>query len=277
MDHATGVHRRRAPTRRPGSGLRRTIMVLLVLAGLLVVADFGAAALTESAVSRQMRSQLGLVDDPSVRINGFPFLTQAISGRYDSVDVEATRVSVGELRELDVTAQLREVTAPLAMLLGPGAKTLQVKDAQGTVKISANDLERLVPGVTKMRIESLDAEAVAQAVEDGAEASLAEADPETLARIVGTGSLFGQQGEVTVIATLEIVDGQAQIVPRDVRLGGTDAPALPASVQRAVTQMFTLRIDPGSLPFRVTPTALRARNGLIEISGTARDLTLDGS
>jgi hypothetical protein len=52
--------------------MRRLIIILLVLVGLAVAADFGSAALAESAVSRQMRGQLGLVDDPSVRINGSP-------------------------------------------------------------------------------------------------------------------------------------------------------------------------------------------------------------
>ena len=90
--------------------MRRLVIALLVLIGILVVADFGAAALAESAVSRQMRSQLSLADDPSVRINGFPFLTQAVSGQYSSVDVAAQRISVGQLQELGVRTQLRNVS-----------------------------------------------------------------------------------------------------------------------------------------------------------------------
>ena len=86
--------------------MRRLIIILLVLVGLVVVADFGAAALAESAFSRQMRSQLGLVDDPSVRFNGFPFLTQAISGTYSSIDVDATRIPYGSFKELEINAQL---------------------------------------------------------------------------------------------------------------------------------------------------------------------------
>jgi hypothetical protein len=80
--------------------------------------------------------------------------------------------------------------------------------------------------------------------------------------------------EISVIAVLELVNGQARIVPRDVRLGGSDAPALPAAVQRTLEQLFTLRIDPGSLPLAVTPTELRAEGGALQISGVADDLTL---
>jgi hypothetical protein len=254
--------------------MRRLVIALLVLVGLLVAADFGAAALAESAVSRQMREQIGLADDPSVRINGFPFLTQALAGEYTSIDVDASRISVGELRQLDVSAQLRDVTAPLSMLLGSGPKTLVVDEAEGVVRVPAADVERLVPAVEDLRIEELDAKALQQAVEDGGEASLAEIDPDTAARFVGSRTLLGQKFEVAVIAVLELVDGRARIVPRDIRLGGNDAPALPAAMQRSLQETFTLTIDPGQLPLEVTPTALRARNGALELSGTASGLRL---
>jgi hypothetical protein len=76
-----------------------------------------------------------------------------------------------------------------------------------------------------------------------------------------------------VIALLQLTDGQAEIVPQDIQLGDK-APALPAAVQRTLRQLFTVRIDPGSLPLKVTPTALRANNGVLEISGVAQNLTL---
>jgi hypothetical protein len=257
--------------------MRRLVIALLVLVGLFVAVDYGAAALAESAVSRQMREQIGLVDDPSVRINGFPFLVQAISGNYSSVDVDATRIRVGELQELTVRAQLREVDAPLPMLLGSGPKSLTVQEVEGTVRIPASDVERLVPGIEKLRIENVDDYALEQAVDDGADKSLRTIDPENAVRLVGTATLLGEESEVAVIAMLQLVDGQAQIVPVDVRLGGSDADPLPAAVQQTLQQRFTLRIDPGSLPLAATPTKLRAAAGAIEISGYADELTLGDS
>ncbi|HET6257098.1 DUF2993 domain-containing protein [Pseudonocardia sp.] len=253
--------------------MRRVVIGLLVLVGLLVAVDYGSAALAESAVSRQMREQIGLADDPSVRINGFPFLTQAVSGHYRSVDIDAPRIHVGQLQELDVSAQLRDVTAPLSMLLGSGPKTLRVQEAEGTVRVSASDVQRLLPGIEGLGIDSLDKKALQQAVKDGGQASLAQLDPAKVARFVGTGTVLGQQVQVSVIALLQLTDGQAEIVPQDIQLGD-NAPALPAAVQRTLRQLFTVRIDPGSLPLKVTPTALRANNGVLEISGVAQNLTL---
>ena len=258
--------------------MRRLVIALLVLVGVLVVADFGAAALAESAVSRQMRPQLALADDPSVRINGFLFLTQAVAGRYGSVEVDAQRISLGQLRELGVRAQLRDVEAPLSMLLESGEKTLQVRAAEGTVRIPANDVQRLLPGIEKLRLETIDEGALEQAIDDGADVSIGDIDPDEAVRLVGISTLFGQNVEVAVIAILELVDGRIRIVPQDIRVGERNTPPIPAAMRQSLQQLFTVRIDPGSLPLQVTPTKLRATpDGALEVSGRARDLTLGGS
>lgn len=254
--------------------MRRLVIALLVLIGLLVAVDFGAAALAESAVSRQMREQIGLADDPSVRINGFPFLTQAIAGQYSNVDVTATHLPVGQLREVELRAQLRDVTAPLSMLLGSGPKTVQVRQAEGTAKVSANDLERLVPGVKRMRVEPVDTFGLEKLVEDGADPALADINPSKAARIVGTLTLLGKEVEVAVIAVLDLSNGKASLAPRDVRLADGTALPIPAPVQRALLQQFTVPIDAGSLPLKVTPTRFRARDGGLEIGGVANGLVL---
>ncbi len=256
--------------------MRRLVIALLVLVGLLVAADFGSAALAESAVSRQMRQQIGLADDPSVRINGFPFLTQAVSGRYSSIDVDAQHIAVGQFRDVEVTAHLSDVGAPLSMLLGSGPKTVQVAQAEGTAKISPTDLERLVPGITKVRIESVDQKALTQLVSKGADGSLATLDPDKTARLVGTVTVLGQPIEVAVLATLALDGSKARIVPRDVRLSdGTSLP-IPAVAQRAILSLFAVPLDTGSLPLKVTPTTFQAQDGNLVISGTASGLSIGG-
>lgn len=253
--------------------MKRLIVGLLVLVGLLVAVDFGAAAVAESAVSRQMREQIGLRDDPQVRINGFPFTVQALSGRYSSVDVAAPRLQVGELQEVEVVAQLRDVRAPLSQLLGSGPRTLLVGSADGTVRVGADDLERLVGGVERLRIETVDTEALEQLVEDGGDAELADLDPDRTARLVGTTPVLGSPTEVAVLVVLDLRDGVVRLEPRDVRLQGSSEP-LPRTVQDAVRAAFAVEVEPGSLPLQVVPDELRAVDGVLEVSGSATDLVL---
>ena len=255
--------------------MRRLIIILLVLAGLLVAADFGAAALAESAVSRQMRGELGLVDDPSVRINGFPFLTQAISGNYSSIDVDATRIPYGSFKELEINARLHDVSAPLSMLLGPGPKSLTATSAEGIVKIDAADLQRLIPEAKKIRIENVDATTLQQAVKNGADKSIAAMSPDHTARLVGTVDFFGQSAEIAVLATLQLANGKPSIVPVDARLSNGKGLPVPGSVLRQILDLFRVPLITGDLPLTVTADTFQAKDGTLQISGRARNLTLD--
>lgn len=257
--------------------MKRLVIAVVVLVGLLVAADYATAAVAESAVSKQMREQLGLADDPGVRINGFPFLTQAISGEYGSVDVTADRIPLGPLHEVEVRAQLRGVDAPLSMLLGSGPKKFTVSEADGTVRVDANDVERLMPGVTKVRIENVDTAALTDLVDEGGPVSLLGIDVDSAARVVGTVDVpvIGET-EVAVIVSLQLDGRVIQIVPRDVRIADKngDRVPLPAAVQSALQKAFTVRVDPGTLPFDVVATVLRARDGTLEISGTVEGVVV---
>jgi LmeA-like phospholipid-binding len=256
--------------------MRRLVIGVLVLVGLLVAADFGAAALAESAVSRQMRTELGLTDDPSVRINGFPFLTQAVSGQYPSIDVDAQHLAVGPFQQVEVNAQLHDVTAPLSMLLSSGAKTVQVAGAEGSVHIGAADIQRLVPGLTKGRIEAVDAAALRRLVEQGADADIANLDPKRVARLVGTVDVLGNPVELAVITTLNLDGSVASLGARDIRLSDGSELPLPDAVQRSLLKLFDRPLDTGSLPLKVTPTTFAVENGTLAIGGTAGALTLGG-
>jgi hypothetical protein len=90
---ATGQSRRSRPRRR----LTIFLIILIVLVGLLVAADFGAKAIAENEVATQIQKQ-GISQKPSVSIAGFPFLTQVISR-----DVNSMQISWHDLQEGPVT------------------------------------------------------------------------------------------------------------------------------------------------------------------------------
>jgi hypothetical protein len=258
--------------------VKRTVAAVVVLGAAAVGVDYGAAAVTESVVAREMRSQLGLTDDPSVRFNNFPFLAQAISGRYKSVDVTADHIAVGPLRDVQVRSQLRDVSAPLSQMLGDGPRTVTVREVEGTVRIGAPDVERLIREagdvpVDKLYIDGIDADGLERAVDDGADPALLSLDPATVIRMGGTVDVLGRDQPVTIIAELQLADGRVQITPRDIRLADGDV-QLPVALHRTLTRLFTLTLDPGALPLQVTPTRLRATSGGLEVSGLTGRLVL---
>jgi hypothetical protein len=253
--------------------LKRLIIAVLVLAGVLVGADYATAAAAESVVSRELRQQLGLADDPNVRINGFPFLTQAISGEYGSIELTANRLKVGGLQNVQLRARLQDVAAPLSTLLGSGTPGLRISRAEGAARVGADDLERMLPQIKRFSLGNVDANTIANAITDGADPSLRTLDPESVARIGGDVPLpDGRTLAVVVLAELQVTDGTMRIVPRDVRDSKGDA--LPEPAASIARRTFALRVDPGGLPFSVVPTKLQVRDGTLEISGKASDVVV---
>ena len=68
-------------------GVRRVLIVVAVLAVLLVGADRAAVWAAQRGLAAAIQQSQDLAETPEVHIGGFPFLTQAISGNYQQVDV----------------------------------------------------------------------------------------------------------------------------------------------------------------------------------------------
>jgi hypothetical protein len=255
--------------------VRRLIVAVVVLVGLLVIADFSAAAAAESTISRQMRDRLSLPEDPSVRVNGVSFLAQAVTGRYRSVDVSMERLPVGSLRSREVTVKLHDLRAPWSELTGSApAPRFRATDARSVVTIGSGDVMRMVRGSKELSLATVDANDIDEIVLDGGDPTLRGMDPRNVARITATMKVRGVEQPVEVLTALQVTgDGLIRLTPRDVRL--TSGEDLTDAETTALTKAFSLIIDPGRLPFRVTPTTLRVdSDGALELSGQVRDLVV---
>jgi hypothetical protein len=98
------------PTHRP---LRRAAITVAVVLGLLFAVDRVGVVVAQSLAAHAVQRHFALDQKPSVQIHGFPFLTQAIAGKYDDVTVALSGLSVGEsgrkVRINKLTARLRDV------------------------------------------------------------------------------------------------------------------------------------------------------------------------
>lgn len=259
--------------------MKKLVIGLVAAIVLLVAVDYAAAATAEYQVSSRLRQQLALPDDPAVKISGFPFLTQALGGDYRRVDVSADRLTVGQMNNVGVRAQLYHVRLPLGEVLSGKLRSIHIDDLQGTVQVTDEDLRRQLRGVTKLKVQPVDPGALDAALANSKDAmpgsSVTGITPDQAVRLVATTEVLGQKTEVSVIAVLQLAGRQIQISPRDIRLGsGPAATRLPDTVQASLRRMFTLQIDPGELPFDVTPTTLRAVDTAIQVSGVAHNVTV---
>lgn len=259
--------------------MRKFIIVVLVVVTLAVAADFAAAAVAEHTVAEQLRQRLGLPNDPSVRITGFPFLTQALAGQYSAIDVRASGVSVGSLHDLDVEATLHDVEAPLPEVTSGQLSSVRAAWVEGRVRIKDRDLGRAI-GIDDLRIQQpTDQELTELPSGTGLRrTSTGDATIGTRApvRMVATITLAGQRTEVIAIGVIELTDGLVRITTSDVRLSpeGLGAVNLPRGIRQSLLRELSTDVKPGSLPFAAIPTRVWVQDGSVVVEGTASNVTL---
>ncbi|HEX8508490.1 MAG TPA: DUF2993 domain-containing protein [Propionibacteriaceae bacterium] len=176
---------RRSGARRAGLAL---VLVVVVLALLIVVADRVGQQVVERRVAQQLQTELGTASPPSVDIEGFPFVTQVLRRSFSSVhvvaeDVQApdqpTKVKQVDLRLHDVTSQDNFATSTAARV--DGTATLDYPTAQ---KLTGQPLRYAREGrvevsqPTDLMGVPVTARVIGRPVVDAADQTLSLGDPE---------------------------------------------------------------------------------------------------
>lgn len=271
--------------------VKTTVIVVIVLIGLLVGADYGLAAAAEYQVSKRMRSELNLAADPSVDIHGFPFITQALAGDYSDISVDAIGVPVqNKLRDLEVDADLHHVRVPLSNLLSGNVQSLKVDEVDGQVKIKATDVGRML-NIPDLAITPVSLDTILGAGADQAQQQKDQNNPNNQSsqsgqqertvsgtELTGTVLFAGQQTKVSVYGILSIVNGGIQVKPEKLDLSNNFiSGALSSVISQEVLGMFAVTLSPSELPlpFTVQATGVQVENGALIVQGTAHNVVVN--
>lgn len=124
--------------------MRKLIVFLVVVVLLIVGADRGAKYAAQSAISKQLVSSYDLDPAPEVEIHGFPFLTQAINGTYDQIDVDIPAVTRDNVRVENVHTELFGVHAPISQVIN-NAREITASRATGTGLLPFDIVRKRLP------------------------------------------------------------------------------------------------------------------------------------
>jgi hypothetical protein len=210
-----------------------------------------------------------------VRINGFPFLTQALAGHYSAIDLRATGVSVDPLHDLDVEATLHDVTAPLAEVTSGDLHSVRAARVDGRVRIKDTDLGRTI-GIEDLRIQQPSDEEIKELLPAGTPSGDSLHGDQAPVRMVATTDLVGQRTEIVGIGLIRLTGGVVRINVADVRLArdGGGTVGLPRPARQTLLNTLSTDVKPGDLPFAITPTKVWVETGSIVVEGTASNLSL---
>ena len=229
--------------------MRALLVVLLLLGGLAVGADRVAVGIAEDKVAEQLAAKGGLSGTPTVDIAGFPFLTQAVAGRYDDVRISLTAEELGQPAGTRADIALHGVHVPLSSVVSGSVEKVPVDRVDGTATLSYALLSAQLGGDTTLRREG-----------DGL-------------RITKTVEVLGQTLPLTAVGTVSL-DGNQLVVDVEKAAGaGVDVPGFLVS---RVSDLLDLRYDVPALPFGLQLTGVRPATDGVDLELAARDTVLGG-
>ena len=222
------------------------LAVLAVLAVSVALADRSCAALAEHKASEYLTEPFG--HKPSVRVHGTPFLTQALRGRYQDIEVSGGGLQVGEMAGATLEAHLFNALLPPRELLGGRTTELPVERVEGRIVLPYGEVARVshIPGLSL----TYERERLI------ASASLPVPGINQLARVSGH-------------AVLSVVDGTVWLRVRGLSVAGI---SLPSIVVKQLMPSLNVLIPLPELPYGLRLDELRPVASGLLVCGSAQDV-----
>jgi hypothetical protein len=227
--------------------MRALLVVALLLIGLVLVADRVAVGIAEDRVAEQVAEKGGLAGTPEVDIDGFPFLTQAVGGRYDEVRISLTADQLGQPEGTRADVVLRGVEVPLSSVLAGSVQEVPVERIDGTATLSYALLSAQLGSGTELEREG-----------DGL-------------RITRTLEVLGQQVRLTATGQVALEGNDLVVDVEEASGAGVDVPGF--LLDRA-TDLLDLRYPVPALPFGLQLTGVRPAADGVDIRVEATDTVL---
>ncbi|WP_040338643.1 DUF2993 domain-containing protein [Candidatus Blastococcus massiliensis] len=227
--------------------MRALLVVVLLLAGLAVLADRVAVGVAEDRIASELADRGGLVGTPEVDIAGFPFLTQAVGGRYQDVRLSLDTGQLAESPGTRADVTLRGVHLPLSDAVSGSVTEVPVDRIDGTATLSYDLL----------------------AGEIGSDATLApEGDG---LRVTRTVELLGYTLPVSAAGTVTLDGGDLVIDVEQATGAGVE---IPRFLVRQVSDLLDLRYEVPELPFGLQLTGVVPGQDGVDLRVEATDTVL---
>jgi hypothetical protein len=125
--------------------MRRFVIFLICLTIVLVAVDRIACGVAQSEIAQRIRATESVTASPKVKVHGFPFLTQALRGRYTRVDADLKDLSVQDGLTIDTLhLELRGVQVKISDVVNGSVNQVPVSSATTTATVSYSSLNAVV-------------------------------------------------------------------------------------------------------------------------------------
>src|ERR1039457_3232294 len=225
--------------------MRKFLVVLIVLVGLLVAADRVGAVVAGREIASRVQTAYNLSSKPSVSVRGFPFLTQLASGNYHEIDMSVKSLSANGVTVDSLTARLTGVRTPLHDLLGHGTSSVTAANITGSATVPFSSIRgRLPRGV--------------QLSEDGG-----------ALRLTGRVTYLGVTIPVSADTSLSATASGIAVTPRRISVASGSS-----ALSSLISGQFRFVIPVTGLPLHLSVNAVTVVPGGVRVSTSAAHVAL---
>jgi hypothetical protein len=252
--------------RRSGRGRRGftvLVVLLILIGGLLVAADRVAAYEAERTVARQAKQelaaqQISTAQDPVVHVEGVPFLTQVVHGRYEKITIDVVRPSARGITLDDLFVVATGVNASTSALLR-GAGQITADNVTGTARLDWDSAQKLI-----------------DLSQFGGSGATVSALPDGQVQIKAPVTVANVLANLTATGTIQVTGDNAKVHITKVTVDGGGIPSVVQNVLGQITQQlsFTVKIPP--LPYHLKVTDVQARPEGVTITAAATAVPISG-
>ena len=235
--------------RKAGVGL---LVTFLILVGILVLADRGAAWAAESKISDQVaqkaaEKKIQMADKPEVTVEGFPFLTQVIGGEFQAVDIKMRKLSLDGVNIDSLDVRATNVKADVGQLMN-GTGDVRAGEITGKATVAYDQIQELV-GMDGAKVTGKDGKL----------------------RITVPVDLGPTTVTALATASVKVSDGGIKIQVDDVSVKQAD---LPEAVRSEVANNLSRTIGLPKLPYGLAVRDATVTDAGIVATASARDVPL---
>lgn len=221
------------------------VIVLILVIGLVIAADRIGLMVAQDEIAKNVASQYGLDHTPKVKIKGFPFLNQALNGKYGEIDVNVGDFSQAGVHLTGTVVTLKGVDAPLSDAAHGDSSHFVADTAISTATVPYADVDKEAPNGMKVSAKG------------------------KALQVRGPVTVLGLSRTVTATVTVKASGRSVRVVPETVDAGGTTVPV--ALVQQAFS--FTMPVK--GLPLNTRISDVQVLPEGLRVTTTANHVNLE--
>jgi hypothetical protein len=222
---------------------------LAIVAVIVVAADRIAAYAAGRVAGSLIAQRASFAEPPSVSIHGVPFLTQALRGSYQDVEVSGSSLQLGPVRGVVLDAHLRGVGLPLANVVHRDVTQLPISQVDGTVTVPLGAVSALT-GISGLTLTGTGGALTVAATED----------------------VDGRAVTVRGTGRVAVVGGQLRLQVDSI--DSSDGGSLPSSVRQQLLDRLNVPINLPSLPYRLRVDSVRTTATALVVQASAADVVV---